>query len=281
MKLRKLLLTLATGVLLGSTPAWAWWSGGHRAVGLLAQKQLSPETRKKLTAILASHPDGAAYKEFPMACVWPDDIKKKPGDPHHSWHYRDEPFFDGVAKHPFKEEGPNAVFALKLNKDVFSNPRATPAQKAVAMSWLGHVVGDVHQPLHACARCDKVHPNGDRGGNDFPLVIEGMDKANLHKLWDSAGLQLREDPTPEQLEEFVERIQKEYPRSHFQDRVWQSNPEIWLRESYKLAVSFVYPGVKAGGTPSQAYIDGARVTCERRIALAGYRLADLITEVLR
>ena len=55
---------------------------------------------------------------------------------------------------------------------------------SIALRLLIHYTGDVHQPLHASTRLDKEYPQGDRGGNAFPLPNNlGVDK--LHAVWDS------------------------------------------------------------------------------------------------
>jgi hypothetical protein len=242
---------------------------------------LSPQTRAKLDAILAHHPDGGAYaSQFSKACVWPDDIRQKPGD-HPTWHYRDKAFFDGIPEHPVHHDSEDALYALERNRKILNDPGASQADKAVALSWLGHVVGDVHQPLHASTRCDKVHPDGDYGGNLFALNLEGVTKGSLHKFWDSVALELNPEHTPEKLETFVAEVEMRYPRTFFLGKADDHKPEHWLEESFHIAVNHAYANVHPGDTPSPAYIKESQAICEQRIALAGYRLADLIEESLR
>lgn len=47
-----------------------------------------------------------------------------------------------------------------------------------------HLVGDIHQPLHATTRYANDFKTGDRGGNSFKITGDGV--SNLHALWDSA-----------------------------------------------------------------------------------------------
>lgn len=56
--------------------------------------------------------------------------------------------------------------------------------KSVALRLLIHYLGDIHQPLHCSTRVDDDFPNGDKGGNDFPLPYHYAVN-NLHSLWDS------------------------------------------------------------------------------------------------
>jgi hypothetical protein len=60
------------------------------------------------------------------------------------------------------------------------------------MRFLIHYVGDVHQPLHGSSRVDKEYPEGDRGGNSFPVPsIDGA--KNLHSVWDSVAYEFTDD----------------------------------------------------------------------------------------
>lgn len=231
-------------------------------------------------AILSHHPDGGVYAtSFSQACVWPDDIRKKPGD-HPTWHYRDLAFFDNIEEHPIPHDEENATWALAKNRAILRDPSASDADKAVALSWVGHIVGDVHQPLHATTRCDAVHPDGDMGGNLFPIQIDGVEHANLHKFWDSVALELNPDPTPEGLEAFVNRVEMRYPTTSLTSLTDDHNPLHWLQESYDIAIDHAYPDIHTNQKPSPEYIASSQAMCEKRIALAGYRLAYVVEEAL-
>ena len=280
MNMRKFVLGLVAAAWLTSTPAQAWWSGGHQSVGLVALHQLRPKTRARLEAIVACHPDGGGYaSQFSKACVWPDNIHKKPGD-HPTWHYRDKAFFDGVPEHEIPHDDQDALDGLAWSREMLANSAISQADRAVAISWLGHLVADVHQPMHATTRCDKVHPDGDRGGNLFPLSVEGIEHANLHKFWDSVALELNPEPSPEKLDAFVARLEMRYPRTFFLGKADDTDPNHWLEESFQVAVQHAYPNIHPSQAPSAEYVTRSQALCEQRIALAGYRLADQLEEFL-
>ena len=113
-----------------------------------------------------------------------------------NWHYVDYPFFDGVPEST--KAGPEPENALaRLNWAVNSlremqneKPDAPGRAKREAelTGFLYHMVGDVHQPLHATARVTAAHPEGDAGGNLFKLAIPQEPRVtNLHTFWDAAG----------------------------------------------------------------------------------------------
>jgi len=42
----------------------------------------------------------------------------------------------------------------------------TDEEKEIYLTWLLHLIGDIHQPLHCTAVFSEQFPNGDKGGND-------------------------------------------------------------------------------------------------------------------
>jgi hypothetical protein len=141
------------------------------------------------------------------ASVWPDDIKGKndyinDGDTppatgaslnegytdkrmHKYWHYKDLPLRVGTA--PFSPPpSPNAETQIIAFRDTIASTTASDNVKSYDVTWLIHMVGDVHQPLHATSRFIKNvfrPPDGDRGGNGVKLSCCGGD---LHTFWDAA-----------------------------------------------------------------------------------------------
>jgi len=61
-----------------------------------------------------------------------------------------------------------------------------PADKAMALSWLLHLVGDAHQPLHAAGFFSREFPESDRGGNAFFVQPPGRQPVKLYAYWHGA-----------------------------------------------------------------------------------------------
>jgi hypothetical protein len=137
-------------------------------------------------------------------------------------------------------------------------------------------VGDAHQPLHAASWFGKETPHGDRGGNDFKLE-EGN---NLHKLWDSAGGQFSRVEQPDHfgyLPEIAQTVVKQVPPDSVPE--WKNvDFAVWLHESTTLARDVAY-GTPRGQKPDAAYMAQLQKMSARRIAIAGYRLADLLNRI--
>ena len=52
------------------------------------------------------------------------------------------------------------------------------------LRFLIHVIGDIHQPLHASTFFSEKYPEGDRGGNLFMVQFQNK-TVNWHSVWDS------------------------------------------------------------------------------------------------
>lgn len=147
------------------------------------------------------------------------------------------------------------------------------------MRLLIHYVGDVHQPLHASTRVDHEHPAGDRGGNDFPLP--SLDKIKeLHAVWDSvlyefegyANLPFSDDDWTKHKDTATSLLAK-YSVTDVDAK--NLDPKVWAHESYEISKDLVYTA-KENEALSDDYRKEARTTAEKRIVLAGHRLANLI-----
>lgn len=106
-------------------------------------------------------------------------------------HYIDYPFADrgGTCNANVLNTKVNVLLALRAHNQTIADPNADPWARGVALRYLLHMVGDLHQPLHTVTRCTPDSPNGDSGGNGFRLLTGSSagDVRNLHSMWDSMG----------------------------------------------------------------------------------------------
>jgi hypothetical protein len=167
----------------------------------------------------------------------------------------------------------NVLQAIKLNNEKYQSTSSIPQEKAIALCWLIHVVGDIHQPLHSVSLFSDQYPDGDRGGNSFWIKDRGA--VNLHSYWD--GLLGRSTSIRDVLNEVI-LLKSNSPQGN-QSSVL--DPKAWSLESFKLAREKVYlNGDLKGGTDKQSaahvpesYGKASRTVGEQRIVLAGFRLA--------
>lgn len=191
---------------------------------------------------------------------------------HKYWHFIDTPFTtDGTALPAIPT--PNAQDRIALFRSVLSS--ASPdALKSYDMVWLLHLVGDVHQPLHATTRVSSADPMGDAGGN---LVKLNCSKCELHAFWDDLLGTQNNVLT-------VSKVARKLPKA---DPVLaaKSDEKDWIAESFQEAQQVVYsPPVVAGDGPftlTSQYKKNAGKLAKQRIALAGARLANLLNSELK
>lgn len=213
-----------------------------------------------------------------------------------NWHFTDQPFFDeGFTKDvPF--EYFNVEWAIQDMHDSIVDPIGIvygPPQdiepvdpmlsRSFNMRLLIHYFGDIHQPLHSVSRFTANYPDGDAGGNLFPIPASGLDGGvtNLHSVWDSVGyaydMTLQQPLSDEDwvwLGQQAFKITMNNSYDSFEDL---GNPETeWATEGLNIAKAVVYPGVQENVMPSDEYVALAQATAERQIAKGGYRLADYL-----
>ena len=209
--------------MLVSLEALSWGQTGHRVTGAIAEQYLSPKAQAAIAALLPN-------EDLAEASTYADEMRANPA-----------PFWQSVAG-PFHyvtvpkgkvygdvdaPEAGDAVTALKMFSEQLKNPNTSLEHKQRALRFIVHIIGDLHQPLHA--------GNGtDKGGNDFKLNFFWED-SNLHRVWDS-GL--------------IERSQLSYTEwtarlsikiSPKQAKHWLvTEPLIWIAESTKIRDE-IYP----------------------------------------
>lgn len=300
---RALLLIFALLVL--PVRAAAWHDTGHMLVAQIAYLRLSPAAKERVDKLLVT-PQGRrplihlcagyytaatcekTYDPVTIA-VWMDDFR---GDSlngsYDPWHYiNHKPFFDGVPAR--SNVGPEPVNILdRINWAVNTLRRGTGRDRtdAETLGFLYHLVGDVHQPMHATTRYTAAQPDGDSGGNGFRLkATEASPATSLHFFWDAAagafGYDSPRRPLGEadraRLLKYAEELMREHPEAALPG-VRELEPLNWVEESNALGRR-AYEGLTENETPSKAYADRAQQVSRQRIALAGYRLAGLLNQL--
>jgi len=191
---------------------------------------------------------------------------------HKYWHFIDVPFStDGTPLPPIPT--PNAQDRIALFRTVLAS--ASPDElKSYDLVWLLHIVGDIHQPLHAATRVSQADPDGDAGGN---LVKLDCAKCELHFFWDDL-LGKHSD-----LKSVLRKARKlEEAKASL---VAKTDEKDWVAESFHSAQQVVYaPPVGPGAGPytlTLEYKKNAGNLAKQRLSLAGARLAKLLNDELK
>jgi hypothetical protein len=123
---------------------------------------------------------------FMLAARWADDIRtKERAHNRGQWHYINWPFRperESVQTKP--PEKVNILTGIAENQRIVRQA-IEPDKRAIALAWLFHLIGDLHQPLHTVQLFTREYPNGDRGGNEVCVrIAPGRAAIDLHRLWD-------------------------------------------------------------------------------------------------
>ena len=168
------------------------------------------------------------------------------------------------------------------------------AKRGVALAWLFHLMGDIHKPLHAIQLFSREYLNGDHGGIEMCVrtSLKGA-PIQLHRLWDGV---ITSSGNISRIKNIASDLLRRFSTSSFRE-LDHPEPQTWAKESYEIAVKIAYQNGSLRGTPkgqakdcravnavtyvSNGYPARAKLIANRRMYLAGYRLADLLRTIDR
>ena len=313
---RKILtLIISLGLLLlAQQSTYGWNSTGHILVARIAWDNLSPAAQQRMVALLMQAPSDSCLRQlfpndsrpliqrqrefFTLAATWPDVIRPRDdNDPRpcikyhrRNWHFVDF-FWSGtsgsVTDPPRNLDIPvdqiNAAERLHLFRKlvVSSLPES---DRAMALAWILHLVGDIHQPLHTSGRVTSFpgEQHGDAGGNSFKLGPQGV--TTLHSYWDN--IIDKRDPrhANESFRAYIDRLsdglEQTFPAATFTATLNPGNINAWVSESLEKAKANAYPvTLKRNQWPNNAYATRTFQVSQRSIAESGYRLANMLNQL--
>jgi len=265
---RILILTLVALLLPGPSAA-AFGSKGHEVVGFLADRHLTPEAKLALREICRS--PSLAY-----IANWADAIREDRPETA-PWHYvnlpEDADRFD--AERDVPPQG-CVVERIEHFQRVLADERAGKEARLEALRWLVHLIGDLHQPLHASRKAD-------RGGNSIQVKVHlgGEERdTNLHSVWDTDLIETQGLSAADYAAALDEEISEQ------EISLWRrSEAGDWATESWRLARSHAYLDAKgdvieSGSSLTRSYFTTRVVVVDERLKQAGIRLAWVLNRAL-
>ena len=273
---------LAATLLLYSPSVFAWGGLAHEAVCEIAFLEVNDTARQRVIALIQQDEE---FRTFRASCNWPDRPPRK-RTPEHFVNVPRDMAEIGDDECPLSENC--VVTAIEDDFAVLASSDATDEEKLEALKFLGHWVGDIHQPLH-------VSFEDDRGGNKVGARATSCD--SLHAVWDrclveerlgmhpvALAAELRADITDEQRAEWLAT-----------DAVAWANESLAIATSPDVEYCVMVDGACQyeaenreldAGEPEKevlvtnGYLDTHAPTVRRRIAMAGVRLAGLLNNAL-
>jgi len=256
----------------------AWGVEGHQVVGTLAQSMLSDKAKAGVASVLGPTDTLASVAN------WADQVRFGSMPESYNWHFVDIPLsasgfsdardcFLPADTHPgAATDHMNCVVdRITFFKQVLADTTKTPTERLNALRFVVHFVGDVHQPFHAVG--DK------RGANDIDITEFGQPncggtasnpkRCNLHGAWDTGLI----THTGMDVNAYVAHLQSLIATNHL---TATGTPEDWANESHAAGAA---AWLDENGIVDEAYYNTNIQVVDKRLALAGLRLAALLEEV--
>lgn len=239
--------------------AFGWGKTGHRVVGQIAENHLTPKAAKAVRDLLGAESLAAVSN-------WADEIRSdaatwKKADP---WHYVNIP--DGQTYETMeKNPAGDVIVALKRFEATLRDPNAAREERIHALKFMVHMIGDLHQPLHAGKR-------EDLGGNRVTVHwFRNAESTNLHTVWDDLLIE------QEKLS-FTEWTRFLDHPSEAEIKQWQSTSYLaWTEESFKLRDRCY--DFKPELPLSYDYVYRSMPIVKQRLLQAGIRLAGTLNAI--
>ena len=274
-------------LLAASRTVLAWGDDGHKAIALIAEPCLTPETRQAVAALLASDTDNLTAHDIASEATWADKYRDANNRQDHydatkNWHFTDieidkpdltqacfgrQPLPAGT----LASNGPSqacAVDKIEQFQAELGSPTTDAEERLFALKFLLHLVGDVHQPLHSS-------DNHDHGGNDVKITVDGFPhkpRDELHGYWDTQFVDAIAMPPAELARQLRSEIKSADAMS------WATGTaDDWAVETFQVGNADAYGQPPLSSTQpqhlSEEYADNAEMKITTQLGRAGVRLA--------
>jgi hypothetical protein len=262
-------------------PAQAWGDEGHETIALIAEHYLTPATRARVALILAGDDSGLVARDIAHEATWADKYRDSDRNgtraryqATRNWHFVDLEIHGspdlsracyGRQQLPVgtaASAGPAEdciVDKIEEFSAELADSHTSERERRLALQYLLHLIGDLHQPLHAS-------DDDDQGGNRKFADAPGLPENNLHYEWDTA---------------FVERLGPD-PAAIAQ----RGTPDDWAQETFAVGKEHAYgmlpaPGLSGRYRLTDAYLADAVAVSAQQLRKAGVRLAFVLNRCLR
>lgn len=263
-------------LLLVSLNAHAWGWDGHRLVCAMAQAKLTPEARIMVDTYLV---EGEALKggqvSFAESCLWPDDVKYSNHKGTYEQHFINVPD-DALTVDLLRDCAALNCIATGIQKALTylyrpADSGREKARRAAALRFLGHFIGDLHQPLH-------IGNASDWGGNKVTVKWQGKE-TNLHALWDYGMLESMGIKYPDSLDFLLSVEPLSFKKASDDKHIIN-----WINESLALGRTNAYSDgqgniIVSGDSLGSDYLERNKPILIERLVLASERLAMLLNGI--
>ncbi len=288
---------VALGIILSlssiPTTVYAWGDEGHEIVALIAAHYLDPTVLTKVNAMLASDTSGLTPSHnMDVEATWADKYRESSAERKaatQNWHFVDievsapdlkaDCFNFPPLNGALASAGPaNDCIVDKIDEfaQELKDPATSDQEKLLALQFILHFVGDIHQPLHAS-------DEQDRGGNQETVKVPSVSKksGNLHGFWDTQFVALQGGGQTAIAKKLISQI------TPAQQAQWASGTAAsWANESFAIAKVDAYGPLPTPTSPHhytlpKSYVTNAKGVVAEQLSKAGVRLAFVLNNALK
>jgi nuclease S1 len=246
--------------------AMAWGAAGHAIIAEIAQRRLDPVALRKVKDLLGGEVSLAAIANLAdtIAATRPET---------RNWHFVNIPVgatgYDPDRDCAATPHGDCIVKAIARFRAVLADAGKPKAERAEALVFLVHLVGDIHQPLHCAER------NHDADASTLKVTFFGA-PMSLHLVWDVG---LIEKHTYD-WGDYADHLQRDWLAGRDVAQLARGEPTDWAWEAHQAAIDVAY-ALPEDLNLGDSYFQHSSITVDRQLALAGVRLARLLNEALK
>lgn len=282
--------------MLAPRSAHAWGDEGHRIVALIAEHYLEPAVRGRVQGLLSGDTSGlVADTSIAGEATWADRYRDSDREgtrvryeQTYRWHFIDldlqrPDLNEACFGRPALPEGLPAsagpardciVDKIDEFRAELGSPSTPVEERRVALQFLLHLIGDLHQPLHACS-------DHDHGGNQTHVIAAGERAGSLHAYWDVEFVRRLGDDPDQVAQALIARIRPNEIADWSRGR-----PADWALEAHEVARSVAYgrlPDRRYRGRYrlSDSYLSAATAAAATQLSRAGVRLALVLNRALQ
>ena len=259
--MKKLLLAiLLPGVALSLI---SWGETGHKTIAQIAENHLTPQAKNAVKDLLGN-------QSLADVATWADEVRnqseyrKTAG-----WHYLNIPLglnFPEFVQAVKTQNTENVYTALVRCEQELADVNTTFDQKVIALKFIVHFVGDLHQPMH-------ISRAEDKGGNTIQVRYDAKG-TNLHSLWDSKLIEHQSINYVQLANNYDIATPKEIMQ-------WQADDVLkWIYESYRIS-SQLYMEIEKSTNIDDQYYNLHLPIIQQRLEKGGIRLAGILNSTLK
>ena len=254
----------------------AWGTKGHQIIARVATDRLSGKARDSILKLLQG-------ESLEVVSTWADQIKTQRPDTT-SWHYVEIALkYNDYQRARDCKKGVCIIEAIDQQRRVLENQKLSDSERADALKFLVHLIGDLHVPFHVATNDNPPDMSADLVKVTF---LNGR-PTNLHAVWDNDIINTALRDTRQGVAEYASQLGR---RGGGKGGYVSSSGTVtqWALDTHRLAWNayrssgneFMWNNGKVWNL-DDAYYKRNKAVVDDQLLKAGVRLAEVLNAIFR